>query len=566
MIRVASVRYLNAAPLVTHLDPARFEVSFDHPRGVAHALASGACDVALAPVAAVLTDADLRVLPGLCIGAYGPVQSVLLLAETPPEAWTELVLDGESRTSVTLATLLQRHGRLGARADLPITTVEPGAAPARIGGTVAGLVIGDTARTLAPRYAWRLDLAQLWTAWTGLPFVFAVWAARPDLDPAIAAEIVAAGRAGLDARGLTWADSDLSYLTDAIRYPLDEPALMGLRRYAALAHRAGLIGHAEVPLLDPPRIARERQPALDRLLADAADGARLEPDALARLADSASDADLRLAASLRRADLHGASTAGYLVRDEVDTATELATALQAPLARRVTAVRLVGLEGLPHALQTAWLRATEEADLDVCHVDLAALEAHGGAWAHGPAAGLWDPNEGRSEALLHDLLAGGWSIEARWTVDPRRPLRESLGALLAIRRTSSLAACSVALALPTGSLVEPGRNATTTWLRAISLARLALPEVPHLVSSTETQGMDLAQISLTIGADDLGPIGHLLPRAGSDASFVVDIEEAERVLRVGGLQPVRRSPSFQPVGDALTHLRTIRRPEERARP
>lgn len=52
----------------------------------------------------------------------------------------------------------------------------------------ARLVIGDAALKLfdestrggawAERYPWREDLGAAWKAWTGLPFVFAVWVAR----------------------------------------------------------------------------------------------------------------------------------------------------------------------------------------------------------------------------------------------------------------------------------------------------------------------------------------------------------------------------------------------------
>src|SRR6185295_4477415 len=46
----------------------------------------------------------------------------------------------------------------------------------------AVLVIGDAALLLAAQalYPVRVDLGAEWKAWTGLPFVFAVWAARRD--------------------------------------------------------------------------------------------------------------------------------------------------------------------------------------------------------------------------------------------------------------------------------------------------------------------------------------------------------------------------------------------------
>jgi chorismate dehydratase len=46
----------------------------------------------------------------------------------------------------------------------------------------AVLVIGDAALMLGARHGYqeRADLGSEWKAWTGLPFVFAVWAARRD--------------------------------------------------------------------------------------------------------------------------------------------------------------------------------------------------------------------------------------------------------------------------------------------------------------------------------------------------------------------------------------------------
>jgi chorismate dehydratase len=48
----------------------------------------------------------------------------------------------------------------------------------------AVLVIGDAALALAarPAYPARVDLGEAWKRWTGLPFVFAVWAARRTAD------------------------------------------------------------------------------------------------------------------------------------------------------------------------------------------------------------------------------------------------------------------------------------------------------------------------------------------------------------------------------------------------
>jgi chorismate dehydratase len=49
----------------------------------------------------------------------------------------------------------------------------------------AVLVIGDAALVLSASHAYpvEVDLGEAWKDWTGLPFVFAVWAARRQADP-----------------------------------------------------------------------------------------------------------------------------------------------------------------------------------------------------------------------------------------------------------------------------------------------------------------------------------------------------------------------------------------------
>ena len=78
----------------------------------------------------------------------------------------------------------------------------------------AALLIGDIAlaramlrRAVAGRgQPYVFDLATEWQAWTGLPFVFAVWAARADRAEAIAASgvVEAAARVQASAGSPTW--------------------------------------------------------------------------------------------------------------------------------------------------------------------------------------------------------------------------------------------------------------------------------------------------------------------------------------------------------------------------
>ena len=72
----------------------------------------------------------------------------------------------------------------------------------------AVLVIGDPALLLSARgtYPHRVDLGDAWKQWTGLPFVFAVWAARRD---ASASQVQELHRALLASRAWGLAHLDL---------------------------------------------------------------------------------------------------------------------------------------------------------------------------------------------------------------------------------------------------------------------------------------------------------------------------------------------------------------------
>src|SRR5262249_53357749 len=101
------------------------------------------------------------------------------------------------------------------------------------------------------------DLAVEWRAMTGLPFVFAVWAAREEAcreHPDLVGELQRAREAGLRAAagiarrvagtlGLPEGDL-LRYLNENVNFDLDDENLAGLRKYFSLAAECGLIDSA----------------------------------------------------------------------------------------------------------------------------------------------------------------------------------------------------------------------------------------------------------------------------------------------------------------------------------
>ena len=135
-----------------------------------------------------------RILSDLAIAADGAVGSVFIFSRYPLEAMDgrALLLTSRSKTSVSLGRIvLERHYRVHPRYRNGDCTAElAGNADAWDGV----LVIGDEALRLAADdlFPFRYDLALVWHEWTGLPFVFAVWAVREDFwarQPATVREI-----------------------------------------------------------------------------------------------------------------------------------------------------------------------------------------------------------------------------------------------------------------------------------------------------------------------------------------------------------------------------------------
>jgi chorismate dehydratase len=193
MMRIGAVNYLNTKPLVyglTNLLPTA-RVTFDLPSRLADALDQGLLDVALVPSIELVRHPDWTVVSDACIACRGPVLSVKLLFRTPPAEVRTLALDEGSRTSGVLGQILLAE----------LYDVRPQLEPLPIGvdplysSADAVLVIGDRAiRSEAFGFVEAWDLGDRWCRWAELPFVFAMWVARPGIDTSAAATALAAAR------------------------------------------------------------------------------------------------------------------------------------------------------------------------------------------------------------------------------------------------------------------------------------------------------------------------------------------------------------------------------------
>ncbi len=183
--RVGHIQYLNCLPLYDGLvrSGALLDVDLrkDTPDRLNDALISGEVDIGPISLLPALQHADeIAVLPGIAVGSDGPVLSVVMASSLQPsELDGRLVaLGSQSRTSVLLAQMLLEQ-RWGVH---PRYEVMPPDVPVMLQDADAAVVIGDVAlrTTDQPRGLEVVDLGAAWKEWTGLPMVFAVWAARRD--------------------------------------------------------------------------------------------------------------------------------------------------------------------------------------------------------------------------------------------------------------------------------------------------------------------------------------------------------------------------------------------------
>ena len=190
-MRLGRIGYVNCYPVYGAMDrgvvapPATLVTGT--PNELNDRLADGRLDVSVISAVAYAQHPDrFELLPDLAISSDGPVRSVLLFARKPVEQLDggRVLVSTASRTSVHLLEELARS-RWHVRLALTPAPTEPGDL-ARLAATEhdAVLVIGDGALLLraAGAYPVVLDLGAEWKRWTSLPFVFAVWAARRDVD------------------------------------------------------------------------------------------------------------------------------------------------------------------------------------------------------------------------------------------------------------------------------------------------------------------------------------------------------------------------------------------------
>ncbi|HKV74787.1 MAG TPA: menaquinone biosynthesis protein [Gemmatimonadales bacterium] len=190
-LRLGRIPWINCYPVYGAIDRGLVTAPAALVSGTASELndllAAGELDLSVvSAVEYARNAAAYHLLPDLAISCDGPVHSVKLFSKRPVNELNDatVLVTASSRTSVLLLELLCRH-RWGVSPRFATVRAEATDLEALAGFPhEAVLVIGDAALVLAARdrYPVTADLGEEWKGWTGLPFVFAVWAARRDAD------------------------------------------------------------------------------------------------------------------------------------------------------------------------------------------------------------------------------------------------------------------------------------------------------------------------------------------------------------------------------------------------
>lgn len=235
--------YLNTKPLLFGIQRSslleELELIIDYPSRIGDMLLRNEIDMGLVPVAVIARMPEYYINGNYGIGCDGAVASVGLFSDVPLEEVRTVLLDYQSKTSVQLARiLLECHWK-----------VKPSLVDAgvdfqnEIGGTTAGVVIGDRAfqqRKISP---FVYDLGQAWKDMTGLPFIFAAWISNKPIDSGLVDRFDEANRDGVSQIGQVVKENpyplfDLhQYFTQYLTYYMSNRHRLGMGKFIDLLGR-----------------------------------------------------------------------------------------------------------------------------------------------------------------------------------------------------------------------------------------------------------------------------------------------------------------------------------------
>lgn len=243
-ISVAAVSYLNTKPLLYGVKRSpelleQMDLVEDFPARIGKMLVDNEVDLGLIPVAYIPQLKDWKIVSDYCIGSVGAVETVCLFSDVPVEEIQTVLLDYQSFSSINLCKVIFHHFW---KKEVVFETAEPGYID-QIKGTTAGVIIGD--RVFEQKYGAKpqkyiYDLAEVWTDFTGLPFMMAAWIANKDLPESFIQAFNLANKAGLDNLAAVSAEIpyhyfDLeTYFRDKISYDVNPEKVKAMELFLKL--------------------------------------------------------------------------------------------------------------------------------------------------------------------------------------------------------------------------------------------------------------------------------------------------------------------------------------------
>lgn len=274
-MRISAIRFLNPAPLMWDFEhspekerlAARYRIHLSMPSRCAAELAAGEADIGLIPIAGYAP--GLAILPGCTIASLQRVRSILLVVrqDRPLHEIQRVAADMASRTSNAYAQIILHRFY----ANQPSFVPHAPDLDVMLAACDAAVLIGDPALLALENAAARemrtgeqlryIDLAEEWIAHTGVPWVSAFWAVRPQ---AVAESGIAAagliedflrsrdhGMAHIDDLVREWApriavpaSTIRTYLSQNIHYVLDDACMAGIETFYRYAAEAGVLAAA----------------------------------------------------------------------------------------------------------------------------------------------------------------------------------------------------------------------------------------------------------------------------------------------------------------------------------
>lgn len=239
-LRISAISYLNTVPFIYGIKNSGFlknyHLNIDVPSSCAEKLKNGDADVGIVPVAAIPTIPGATVASDYCIGAVGPVKSVILASLSALDKIKTVYLDPDSRTSVQLIKILAREYW---NKNFHYEQLTPAILQSLPEGSAA-VLIGDKTFGMEEVFPVIYDLAEEWYKFTGLPFVFACWISRGKLPDEVRSDFNKAVGYGVEhvQDAIEQVDPEIfnnldiqAYFRDNISFAFDDAKRAGMEKF-----------------------------------------------------------------------------------------------------------------------------------------------------------------------------------------------------------------------------------------------------------------------------------------------------------------------------------------------